>query len=134
MKEMERANLTDKYALKTMPYLKYLTQKSGYTRGKIRAIDDMPENYIDYLLIDIEALRVGELNMFNSEGIYTLEIAILNYEYKISLQYNFLITERLHNKIESRMEYFFGQPEKVKYNLNDTRKFKVIQGGKSNGK
>ena len=57
-----------------MPYLKYLTQKSGYTRGKVKVIDDMPENYIDYLLIDIEALRVGELNMFNNGGIYTLEI------------------------------------------------------------
>ena len=134
MKEMGRADLTDKYVLKTMPYLKYLTQKSGYTRGKVKVIDDMPENYIDYLLIDIEALRVGELNMFNNGGIYTLEIAVLNYIYQISLQYSFLITEELHNKIEGRMEYFFGQPERVKYNLNATRKFKVIQGGKSNGK
>ena len=134
MQEIDRANLTDKHALKTMPYLKYLTQKSGYTRGKIKVIDDMPENYIDYLLIDIEALRVGELNMLNNDGIHTLEIAVLDYEYEISLQYNFLITEKLHNKIESRMEYFFGQPERVRYNLNDARKFKVIQGGKSSGK
>jgi len=131
--ELDRANLTDKMAIKCLPYIKYLSQKSGYKRGKIKVSEDMPDNYIDYLIIDIEALRIGELNMFNYGDCFTFEITVLNYDYEVGLQYEFLISPELQEKINNRMKFFFGEPEKVNYNLEKARKFKVIKGGKSNG-
>ena len=133
IEEIKLENMKNlKEASKTKPYIKYLMQKSGYNKGNIKVINDIPENYIDYLLVDIEALRLSELKIWNNGYNYTLEIGVLNNMYEVSMQFGFLISKELKDKIDSRMLYFFGEPEKVNYNLKTQHNLRLLKGGKIN--
>lgn len=112
------------------PYIKFLLNKSDYANGNIHIVDVFPNNFIDYMIIDTEALRLSELYLNNNGDTYTLEFALLDNDYEIMKQYNFLVTPDVATSISDRLKYFFGEPDKVDYNLSSARKFKLLKGGK----
>ena len=127
-------NVTMEYinnlVMEQYPYIKYLSNACGYADGNILKIDDMPDNFIDYMIVDGQYGRVSSINMFTSNGSeYSLEITVNNYEYNLSLEYKYIISAELHDKIQDKMEDNYGEPEHVDYPLiRDT--FKVLKGGK----
>ena len=123
--------------IKILPYMKWMITKT--IRSKNKMVETIPENYLDYLIADIQNNRIGEVNVLIDEddtGVYhyRLYISILDHKNKLKFDYEFPISEIIYNQIKYKMELALGEPEKVDYNLNTARKFKVLNGGKLNGK
>lgn len=128
MSNDEVLNVANETNLNRYPYLQYLV--SQMMQNNI--INNMPDNYIDYLIVDLEAERISELNMFiNSDKTYSLDIAVPVEELGVSVAYKFRITSKLRDIISEVMVVNFGEPEPVKYNLALANKFTVIKGGKA---
>ena len=120
----EMANIEN---FENYPYLNYLANRSD----EIDIIDDMPNNYIDYMVVDLEAERLLSLGLFECDDHFVMELEVLNDNYDLSIKYKFHISMDLHCQLCEIMEVYFGEPEMVDYNLNTARNFKLIKGGKS---
>lgn len=123
--------------IKILPYMKWMINKT--TRSKNKMVETIPENYLDYLIADIQNNRIGEVDVLIDEddiGVYhyRLYISILDHKNKLKFDFEFPISEIIYNQIKYKMELALGEPEKVNYNLNTARQFKVLNGGKLNGK
>lgn len=113
--------------IENYPYLKYFTNKSL----EVDIIDDMPSNYLDYMIVDLEAERLLSLGLFENGDHFQINLELENCNYNTVTTYVFQISIDLHCQICEVMEVNFGEPEMVDYNLNLARKFKLIKGGKS---
>ena len=120
-------NIANMENIENYPYLKYFINKSL----DVNIIDDIPSNYLDYMIVDLEAERLLSLGLFECDDHFVMELEALNDNYDLSIKYKFHISMNLHCQICEVMEVYFGEPEMVDYNLNTACKFKLIKGGKS---
>ena len=119
----------DKWIQATFPYMKYFITKSGYNtkQGPVKIVEDIPDNYLDYLVVDINQDRVEHLKSTNCDNFWLLDITVPNYELEISITYTIKISNELNEKLKDLVYSHFDVniiPAKTK------PKFKVIKGGK----
>ena len=112
------------------PYLAYLLQN---VHSSDTVFDSIPDNIIDYMIVDIEAGRIDDFNIeYNTDGdYYNLKMGFQNYDLDMKFTYNFKVSESLVETIQDCLETIYGEPVEI---LNSPQKqipkLKVLKGGK----